>query len=90
MQFVGQSFTDLCHLVDILVCYEKVADEESQNRISTRGTYYKSQNQLANFIEFDEENQDDNIEDNGYDCSAAEIINQKPFACDVLRKPSSE
>ena len=42
MQFFGQQFTDLCHLVDMVARYEKVIEEENQRKTTNRGIYYKS------------------------------------------------
>ena len=90
MQFIGQQFTNLFHLVDMVVRYEKVIDEENKKRQTNRGTYYKGQTQPANFIEVEDDSQDDGMKDNGYECAIAKIINKNLFICDMLRKPVIE
>ena len=54
--------------------YEKVIDDENKRKTAKSGTYYKSQNQPANFIEVEDESQDDELENDEYGCFVAEII----------------
>ena len=65
MHFVGQQFTDLCHLVEVVSRYEKMLDEENQNNTSIRGTYFMGQNQDDHKLDTDEEIQSDHDEDKG-------------------------
>ncbi|XP_050233341.1 uncharacterized protein LOC126681829 [Mercurialis annua] len=78
--FEGHRFRDLFELTNRVTSYERLLQEKEQRRVSSKGTYYRDQLDVAVITDSEDDSSDDEV-------CMAEFLGKKPAECAALRKP---